>query len=229
MGRFAVMGTGRSGTAWTARVLRQMGLRVGGESVFDWQDDSGSEERWADLDGDVSLGCIGWPHLLPETRPLIVRHPLKVTQSFHDLRFWHRVCECHAPSAHLGTPYAQFFMKLIPEIQECNNTLDRNITYQVRWIENGLALATSIWSLEDLLRRPEALALLGAECGAEISVSRAIEIQAACGVTNDAEYRKVPAEQRDVVSLGDIFRRPLGPALVDLWNDCDRLSRSKSL
>ena len=203
------------------------GLKVGHESVFGWEDDSGSEQRWGDLDGDVSLGCAAWPNRLPGIRPLVVRHPLSVVQSFHDLRFWHHECECHPPLAHLSCLYPQFFMNLIPEIAECDNPLDRSVTYLARWIERGIGLSTSLWTLEDLIERPEALAALASECGGTPSVEGARSIVRTAGVINAADHRKVPTSRREEITTSDILERPLGENLFRLWDRCNKGSRSR--
>jgi hypothetical protein len=194
-----------------------MGLNVGHEAVYDWRPDAGSEERWGDFDGEVSLGCIGYPDLLPPTRPLVVRHPLQVTRSFLALRFWHDTCECHVPGAHLEAPYEKFFMARVPEIRFQGSPLARSVVHQVRWLEMGLDLSSSVWVLDDLINRPEALQMLGDECGAVMSIEETAEAGDAVGVVNTMMQKK--RTQREL-TVDDLLSHHLGQRLMDIWMEC---------
>ena len=215
--RFAVMGTGRSGTEWTRRALGAMGLRVGHEDIYDWKGDSGSAERWADLDGDVSLACVGYPDLLPVVRPLVVRHPLSVARSFLALRFWHDTCECHEPGAHLQAPYERFILERCPQIAEEHTPLGRSIVYQALWLESALSMATSVWTLDDLASKPRALAVLAMECGAVVDEVEANKVAGKVGRVNLKTQAKQP---QGPVLVDDLLGHPWGSRLMEVWMEC---------
>lgn len=78
MKRFAIGGTGRSGTKWCATVLRNAGIYCGHEQVFatamlPYND----QPHWSDFEGDSSLAAVPYfPRLGHDvTKILVVRHP----------------------------------------------------------------------------------------------------------------------------------------------------------
>lgn len=80
MNKFLIAGCGRSGTKYTAMLLRSLGISCGHERIFGF---SGVRPWPANVDGDVSSLAPPFLHLRPKGALLfhIVRDPLKVVRS----------------------------------------------------------------------------------------------------------------------------------------------------
>lgn len=126
-----VVGAGRSGTGWLAAAFRTYGLRYGHEDVFDFQSNSGSAERWGDLDGDSSLAA--WHYLdraPPDTRIVrLYRHPRDIAYSWMGKWFFADTCPCHEPNAHRLAPYAEWIARVLPGVYQEQDEIDRCIRY----------------------------------------------------------------------------------------------------
>lgn len=157
--RCVVLGTGRSGTAYVAAMLNALGYRFGHESVYDWQDDSGSAQRWAGYDGDVSLAA--WYWIGQQTEPVrvaVVERDLDlVARSFLGTYFFADECPCHPPGAHYGAPYFTWFRKVLPRLENCEGETNRCQVY-LGDVAAAIAETTRLahvdyrgtWSLKDL-------------------------------------------------------------------------------
>ncbi len=155
-----VTGCGRSGTAFAARLLRDLGLRVGHEAVFGphLQAFDGFGER----DGDVSWLAAPFLRDLPPDVVIVhqVRDPLAVVRSFSGIRFfvdpghprlhadqaWAeakwlarraaralRLRSDTGPTARPFAAYRRFLDRWAPEVLAEPTPLDRALRYWLSW------------------------------------------------------------------------------------------------
>lgn len=159
--RLLVLGTGRSGTAYIARLLTQLGYPFGHEDVYDYQDDSGRLERWGELIGDVSLAA--WPAIAGLDRrcrvAVVRRQPEKVAQSFLGSYFFADDCACHPPGEHFFSPYHSWMRTVLPSLGDQHTELRRCVTYIAEASDaieaatlHDNVVASELFHLEDLTR-----------------------------------------------------------------------------
>lgn len=109
---YAVAGTGRSGTLWTARILTALGGRCGHEQVFNF-DRSGTLRRLetTTFKGDSSLAVGAYLDDIGATPVLhVLRDPLDVVNS------WYGSGAAAAIVSHPDAPFPNFQRLQIPEL-----------------------------------------------------------------------------------------------------------------
>lgn len=132
--KFVIVGTGRSGSGYIARVLSQAGIRCGHERVFN----PFNEKLKTDLVGDSSW-CAMAPRFrdeLPEWVFLQTRHPLKVVSSF--AKKWDRT-----------DAYWDMKASTIKRPLTGDDLVDGMACY-VDVVTEALELADMTWRLEDV-------------------------------------------------------------------------------
>lgn len=126
---FVVTGSGHSGTAWLARAFAIAGLAATHEGVYQLD----GRRPWpSGLAVDVSLAAM--PYLADPSTPcalVVVRDPLAVLNSFYRGFTFADSCTCHAPGAHLGSPFVQFVRRSVDV--EDGDELARTMRYLVAW------------------------------------------------------------------------------------------------
>lgn len=147
---FIITGTGRCGTVYMAKVLTQMGIPCGHESIFDY---AGIDKATSILDdksltqtSDVSqrsghyvdvetiraessyLAAPFLEHKLIENIPVIhvTRHPLKVISSFiNEANYFKKDKRLNE--------YEQFIYTHLPELKQYPTQLLKTMYYYIRW------------------------------------------------------------------------------------------------
>jgi hypothetical protein len=153
--RFAVVGTGRSGTGYVAAVLRACGVECGHEA---WWRPEGTGERTPDLAGDASWLALpdietgAWKGPVA----LVVRHPVAVVRSLLGVRFWE-------PGDGVTEAYRRFALEHCPDIDGLD-PLPAAVEWWVAWNERAAAMADVKLRVEDL-RKAWAVAELGDALG----------------------------------------------------------------
>jgi hypothetical protein len=142
--RGLVMGVGHSGTNYAAGLLNAAGAAWGHETVFDFDpDQSGSDQRWAGLDGDASLAA--WSYI-DDTGPvrlaIVRRRSVDVVRSWLAAYFFADVCPCHEPGEHLRTPYWNWMTRHLPQLCDEPDEMSRAMRYVID-------ASARIWSTRD--------------------------------------------------------------------------------
>jgi hypothetical protein len=134
---FVVVGTGRCGTVYFAKLLTAVGLPCGHERIFGpaGPNLAGSDSdvsRWAGLtvgtvlaeSSYMAVPYLGGPVLRSAAIVHAVRDPVQVILSFNNkLQFWH-----HPPDQ-----WGEFILGHLPELAKHDDPLSRNCLYVVRW------------------------------------------------------------------------------------------------
>jgi hypothetical protein len=182
--RFAVIGTGRSGTGHVAALLQANGINCGHEGWFK------PEERTPGLDGDASWLAV--PEIEDGTwkGPVahVARHPVAVVRSLMGIRFFHDELR--------DAPYPQFARQHLPAIVDLP-PLEAAVEWWVQWNERCAQLADVKLRVEDL-RQPWAIAELGQALGVQLDPAVSARVPAN---TNSRERANTP--QADVWRLLD--------------------------
>lgn len=156
--RFAIIGTGRSGTGYVSAVLQANGVNCGHEGWFK------PEDRQPGLDGDASWLAVpeieagAWKGPVAQ----VVRNPVAVIRSLVGIKFF------DPETAH--APYPQFAREHLPAIAELP-PLEAAVEWWVQWNERCAALADVKLRVEDL-RKPWALKELGDALGVSLDPAK---------------------------------------------------------
>lgn len=135
MKRLLITGVPRSGTTYTAIVLRHLGLRCGHEQAYDLS----HHGRWADLDAEVSWLAVPYAQDAEARVFHQVRDPLHVTRSFQGFGFVTR-----------DTLYTQFAAEHAPEAFEPDDPLTRCVALWTVWNERSEVAAELTYRVESL-------------------------------------------------------------------------------
>lgn len=182
--RFAVIGTGRSGTGHVAALMQASGINCGHESWFQ------TGERTPGLDGDASWLAVpeiesgAWKGPVAQ----IVRHPVAVVRSLMGIQFFHPELE--------DAPFPRFAREHCPEIVGLE-PLEAAVEWWVAWNERCARLADVKLRVEDL-RKGWALAELGDGLGVTLDPAASARVETD---TNSRERANVP--EADVWRLLD--------------------------
>ena len=151
--KYLIVGTGRCGTVYMARLLTSVGIMCGHESLFNYNgpqpldaptsyasthvivENHKPEEEWFDASQrQAESSWLAAPYLqhsmLDCTTVIhLVREPGKVISSLicNDHKFFDFLANDYV------TPYRQFILKHLPEIQELNTEVDRAAYLYVQW------------------------------------------------------------------------------------------------
>lgn len=166
--RFAVVGTGRSGTGYVAELLRASGANCGHEG---WWRPDGTGDRTPGLDGDSSWLALPDLESRAWSGPVahVVRHPVAVVRSLVGTRLFH-------PDQADG-PYARFAREHCPEVDGLP-PLEAAVEWWVAWNTRCAAVADVKLRVEDL-RKGWALAELGDALGVRIDRQAARRVSTA--------------------------------------------------
>jgi hypothetical protein len=149
--RFVVVGTGRSGTSYAARLFTELDVPCGHEAAFD------PEATDRPLMGDASFGIVAFLARFAGVVFHQVRHPLAVLRSMLATDFFSN------PGQY--TPYYQLLQSSLPRL-ECRGTpLRKAMYYIVAWNRLCEPAATLRWRIESLDAETlsRATALIGCE------------------------------------------------------------------
>lgn len=198
MKRFGVTGCARSGTGYTAMLLRAAGITCGHEGAI------GPDQvlfamppTWGELDGDSSWLATA---LLPLGGVVVghqVRHPLDVIRSLTGMRLF------ATPAVHREhIPYFSVIQAATPSVMDEATEPDAAARYWVEWNRRARSHASVWWRVEDL-KDPTAAAAavtgLGHARGPG-EMANAISI-----VPTDYNSRTFPFMERDdSVTWGDV-------------------------
>lgn len=180
--RFAVIGTGRCGTGYTAALLKANGHNVGHEKW--WR--AGLPGQQSGLDGDVSWLALpdietgDWSGSVAH----IVRHPQRVVESLVGTRFFH--------PTERESPFVQFAYTHMPGLPD-NDPVEAAVEWWVQWNRRCAAVADVTLRVEDL-RTPEACA----------SLTRALDVCVVPqpGISTKTNHRRIsPVSRQRVAKL----------------------------
>lgn len=140
--RWVGVGTGRSGTGWTAALATELGSRTCHEDPVYWWAEDRAGEGWPYFEGTVSLAAIRWAADWPTDWPVVhvIRDPVAVVASFVRTRFFAESCPCHEPGAHLETPYGLFLARHAPAaldpaaVADLADPEDRDVARTCRYV-----------------------------------------------------------------------------------------------
>lgn len=168
--RFAVTGTGRCGTGYTAAVLARCGIDCGHEN---WWTPDPARVRTG-LDGDVSWLALPSIEAGDWSGPVahIVRHPVDVVRSFVALDF----------PDHVSLPHE-------PDLADVDHPA-RAVEFWVRWNRRCAAVAGLTVRVEHLVDRLDDLAEV---------IGHQLDRQAAAGVPPAVNHRRRAAVDAGVV------------------------------
>lgn len=139
--QFAVIGTGRSGTGYMAKVLQACGVNAGHEN---WWKPRGRKKNG--LDGDVSWLALPSIETGEWSGPVVhvTRHPVHVVQSFIGIGFWDGTDTRDKSGAFRG-----FALKHEPDLADMD-PLEAAVEWWVRWNRRCAAVADLTVRLEDV-------------------------------------------------------------------------------
>jgi hypothetical protein len=135
---FIVVGTGRCGTVYFAKLLTAVGIPCSHERIFthaglDRGGNDSDVSRWAGLSvhdfllaeaSYMAVPFLDHPILKSATIIHAVRDPFQVILSFNNkLQFWH----------HPQNKWEKFILRNMPELAEQGDPLNKNCYYVVRW------------------------------------------------------------------------------------------------
>jgi hypothetical protein len=145
--RFVVVGTGRSGTGYAARLFTELDIPCGHEAAFD-PDVSGRP-----LLGDASFGIVPFLEGFGGLVFHQVRHPLAVLRSMLATDFF------SSPGRY--APYYRLLQSTLPRLDDRGTPVRKAMYYIVAWNRRCERAATLRWRVESLdaatLRRASAL------------------------------------------------------------------------
>lgn len=161
--RFAVVGTGRSGTGYVAALLKASGVNCGHEGWFRPDGD-----RTGGLHGDASWCALpdieagAWKGPVA----MVARHPVPTVRSLVGTELLH--------AARAGEPYPAFAREHCPEIGGLE-PLEAAVEWWVAWNERCAAVADVKLRVEDL-RHPWALGELGDALGVDLDPAASAQV-----------------------------------------------------
>lgn len=145
--KYLVVGTGRCGTVFTARLLTKLGINCGHEAIFDWrglnhalnvinnkipiETSICSQGEWFNSEVVAESSYMAIPYLenkiLKNTKIIhITRDPLCVISSFSkDIKFFERIDELKK--------YENFIYKNLPELKNKKTPLEKVCFYCIEW------------------------------------------------------------------------------------------------
>lgn len=142
--KYIVVGTGRSGTVFMAKVLTQVGFPCGHETIFnergifkdpsDWDISHLSKETTGDWIKDktqivADSSYMAVPHLQDYSNAKVIhviRNPLKVVRSFYYGMDYFK-------SGVANNPWEDYIYKYVPELKKDMSQLERCCLYYVLW------------------------------------------------------------------------------------------------
>lgn len=176
--RFAVVGTGRSGTGYVAELMRANGINCGHEGWFK------PEGQETGLDGDASWLALPDIEAGAWKGPVahVVRNPVAVVHSLMGIKFFH-------PET-ADAPYPQYARRHLPAIADLP-PLEAAVEWWVQWNERCAQVADVKLRVEDL-RKAWALAELGDALGVRLDPVKAGGVPTN---TNHREREAVPEKR----------------------------------
>lgn len=141
--RLLIMGCGRSGTGFVAKVLADAGVKSGHEKVFH---PGTAVPEWGDTQAESSWLALPWlPTLDPGVHVLhLVRDPLKNARSWMGVGMF-------ADNAHPDhEPYREAVRRSVPGVMDYPTALERWLAHWVVWNELSELQATETIRIEDL-------------------------------------------------------------------------------
>lgn len=163
--RFAVVGTGRSGTGYVAALMQASGVNCGHEG---WFRPDRLDTRTSGLDGDASWLAVPDIETGTWSGPVahVARHPVAVVRSLLGIRFFHPEME--------QAPYPTFAREHCPTIGGLE-PLEAAVEWWVAWNERCALVADVKLRVEDL-RHDWALAELGDALGVTLDPAKCAEV-----------------------------------------------------
>jgi hypothetical protein len=147
MSRFVVTGCPRSGTGYTAKLFRALGISCGHESVFGRRQGVGREPiDWSGFVGDSSWLAVP---CLPLDGVIVlhqVRDPLEFVRSLVGIRF----LEDPDPPRPLRKQFVEVVRRHAPEVFEPETQVERAALLWETWNRRAERHATITYRLEDL-------------------------------------------------------------------------------
>lgn len=144
--KYIVVGTGRCGTVYMARVLTELGFPCGHETIFnergiflqskDWDLSKISQEttgNWLEdktkIVADSSYMAVPHMYNFPNSKIIhVIRDPIKVIRSF----FYGMNYFC---SSKASNPWEEYIYKYLPELKKDMTQIERCCLYYVLWNE----------------------------------------------------------------------------------------------
>lgn len=177
--RFAIIGTGRSGTGYAAAIMQANGINCGHEGWFRPADD-----RTDGLDGDASWLAVPTIEAGTWTGPVahIVRHPIHVVRSLVGIRFFHHEMA--------DAPYPQFAREHCHQVADPHlDPVAAAVEWWVTWNERCARLAHVKLRVEDLTK-PWAQKELGDALGVQLDPAKTATVPTD---TNSRQRADTPA------------------------------------
>lgn len=190
--RFAVIGTGRSGTGYIAAVMQANDINCGHEGWFK------PDDRTPALDGDSSWLALpdiesgAWEGPVAH----VVRNPVSVVRSLVGIKFF------DAESEH--EPYPQFARERCPEVRDLP-PLEAAVEWWVAWNERCAKVADVKLRVEDLARHDWALAELGEALSVTLDPAKSRTV-----ARNTNSRKRAPVPEQQVWDLLDGRARRFG-------------------
>lgn len=141
--KFVVTGTGRSGTAYIAKLFQENGYKVGHQSVFRHDNALGRPVDWGEYEGDCSYAFVGCKQRGVKV-VLVKRDKQKVTDS------WLRL---GAFTDHMHETHILWSIVLdrdFPEILSQDSPVKRASLYYDLWNEKAEKIADRVFQLETM-------------------------------------------------------------------------------
>lgn len=139
--RFTIIGSGRSGTGYMAKLMQVNGLRCGHEGYYNpIHFDGGSQDE--SLDGDSSW--LALPYLEQDPHGVVIhvtRDPVAVVKSLLSIRFFHPETE--------QAPFPRFIQKH-SSIFDYHDPVKRSVEFWVEWNSRCREIAHRTMRIEKL-------------------------------------------------------------------------------
>lgn len=206
-GRLVIVGTGRSGTGYVARLLEAAGVNCGHESVFGPVQSLGIvPPDWQTFDADASWLAV--PALDDHDGPVALglRHPWRVIDSLDrvGLLAWER----HRPRAN---HYRAAIASWAPAVFAHRDPLVRAADFAAVWPDSvGLRVPELVFKVEELT--PLAVVALADLAG--VTVSEELAARALATVPPDVNSERAPGDRR---SPDEVRRYLYNRAPGDVW------------
>jgi hypothetical protein len=194
--KYLVTGTGRSGTVYMSRLLTNMGIMCGHESIFTPLGFEEAKNRIKNpqlirtskvsmmdkgflFDSNIQIAESSYmaapyinQEILKNTKIIhVMRNPIKsISSTYYDANFF-------AANNQGGKKYANFVESHLPELKNINNRLEKNIKYYLLWnemIQEKCKNANFILHKIELGITKELLDFLGVENNKNIFLSNKI-------------------------------------------------------
>jgi hypothetical protein len=195
--RFVVVGTGRSGTRYAARLFTELDIPCGHEAAF------ALEAIGRPLVGDASFGIVAFLARFAGIVFHQVRHPLAVLRSMLATDFF------NSPGQY--TPYYRLLQATLPRLERRGTPVRKAMYYIVAWNRLCEPAATLRWRVEslDATTLSRATALIG--CARSVAACAA----ALERVPRDVNRLELRSLQRSDLTWADLPDCPEKRDLVD--------------